>query len=102
MNAQGAQWDCRCIPVNAQGDQWDCTVSGDGPGVQRDCVGVFMCVDVGGLGCGLVLLHCILYIIYCILYILYSTFHISTFLYSMFYIWYVVVVSLLIQLNPRA
>ena len=21
MNAQGAQWDCKCIPVNAQGDQ---------------------------------------------------------------------------------
>ena len=20
MNAQGAQWDCRCIPVNVQGD----------------------------------------------------------------------------------
>ena len=29
MNAQGAHWDCRCIPVNAQGDQWNCTVSGD-------------------------------------------------------------------------
>ena len=44
MNAPGAQWDCRCIHVNAQGDQWDCTVSGDGPGVQRDCVGVCVCV----------------------------------------------------------
>ena len=21
MNTQGAQWDCKCIPVNAQGDQ---------------------------------------------------------------------------------
>jgi len=27
VNAQGAQWDCRCIHVNAQGHQWDCTVS---------------------------------------------------------------------------
>jgi len=24
VNAQGAQWDCKCIPVNAQGDQRDC------------------------------------------------------------------------------
>jgi len=23
LNAQGAQWDCRYIPVNAQGDQLD-------------------------------------------------------------------------------
>jgi len=27
VNAQGAQWDCRCIHVSAQGHQWDCTVS---------------------------------------------------------------------------
>jgi len=24
VNAQGAQWDCKCFPVNAQGDQRDC------------------------------------------------------------------------------
>jgi len=36
VNAQGAQWDCKCIPVNAQGDQSGCIVSGDGPKVQRD------------------------------------------------------------------
>jgi len=44
VNAQGAQWDCRCIPVNAQRDQWDCTVSWDEPGVQQDCVGIRVCV----------------------------------------------------------
>jgi len=44
VNAQGAQWDCKCIPVNAQGDQRGCIVSGDGPGVQRDWVGVCVCV----------------------------------------------------------
>ena len=33
-----------CIPVNAQGDQKGCIVSGDGPGVQRDWVGVCVCV----------------------------------------------------------
>jgi len=44
VNAQGALWDCKCIPVNAQGDQKGCIVSGDGPGVQRDWVGVCVCV----------------------------------------------------------
>jgi len=70
VNAQGAQWDCRCIPVNAQGDQRNCTVSGDEPGVQRDCVDecvrisewqvcwcMCVCIRMAGvhrLGCGLV------------------------------------------------
>ena len=36
VKAQGAQWECRYIPVQAQGDQLDCTVSGDEPGVQQD------------------------------------------------------------------
>jgi len=36
VNTEGAQSDCRCIPVNAQGAQWGCTVSGDGLGVQQD------------------------------------------------------------------
>jgi len=31
-------------PANAQGAQWACTVSGDGPGVQRDCVIVCVCL----------------------------------------------------------
>ena len=43
MNTQGAQWDCRCIPVNAQRDQRNGTVSGDEPGVQRDCIDVCVC-----------------------------------------------------------
>ena len=30
VNAQGAQWDCKCIPVIAQ-DQWDLCVSLTGP-----------------------------------------------------------------------
>ena len=34
-------------PVNARGAQWGCTVSGDGPGVQRDWVGVCVCVSGG-------------------------------------------------------
>ena len=69
MNAQGAQWDCRCIPVNVQGDQWDCTVSGDGPGVQWDCDDVSVCAwgmkASMGLSAG------------SFFYILYSIFHIE-------------------------
>ena len=38
VNAQGAQWGCRYIPVNAQEDQLDCIVSGGKAGVQRGCV----------------------------------------------------------------
>ena len=67
-----------------------CLGLGDGPGVQWDCVGVCACVpvrDVGGLGCGFVLLYSIMnscnkilysvfYVLYSIFYILYSIFHI--------------------------
>jgi len=61
-------------PVNAQRAQWGCTVCGDGPGVQRDCVDVCVCVSEGDVGrpdCGFVLLHSMFYIVYCIFYILY-------------------------------
>jgi len=43
VNAQGALWDCKCFPVNAQGDQRGCIDSRDGPGIQRDWVGVCVC-----------------------------------------------------------
>jgi len=61
VNAQGAQWDCKCIPVNARG----CIVSGDEPG----CV----CEEgEGRLGCGFILLYSIFYILYAIFYMPYS------------------------------
>jgi len=42
VNAQGAQWDCRCIHVSAQGHQWDCTVSDSE--MDQDPVGLRWCM----------------------------------------------------------
>jgi len=86
-NAQGAQWDCKCIPVNAHWDQRGCIVSGGGPGVQRGWVGVCVCVWGGWRKTWVRVYSSIFYILsnfhtlnsesmyyirYCILYLLYS------------------------------
>ena len=85
MNAQGAQWDCRCIPVNAQGDQWDCTVSGNAPVVQREWLYVCMYKRCNHrLGCGFVLLCFIFYNPYSIFYLVYTICYIVYFINRIF------------------
>ena len=87
VNAQGAQWDCKCIPVNAQGDQRGCIVSRDGPGVQRDWVGVCVCVWGRWRETWVRVYSSIFHILYSIryIYILYSIFYT---VYVIFYILY--------------
>ena len=61
MNTQGAQWDCKCIPVNAQGDQrvvLSLEMDQESSGIEL----VYVCVCEGGegrLGCGFMLLYSI-------------------------------------------
>jgi len=89
VNAQGPQWDCKYIPVNAQGEQRGCIVSGDGPGVQRDWVGVCVCVW-GGWRKTWVRVYSPIFHIVCNFHTLssesYVPFSISYFLYSIFYV----------------
>ena len=72
MNAQGAQWDYKCIPVNVQGDQRGISLEMDqeSSGIEL----VYVCVWEGGegrLGCGFILLYSIFYVLYSKFYILY-------------------------------
>ena len=74
MNAQGAQWDCKCIPANLQGDQRGCISlerDQESSGIEL----VYACVYVQGvkadLGAGL-----FFYIPYSTCYILKFTFYI--------------------------
>ena len=78
MNAQGAQWDYKCIPVNVQGDQRGISLEMDqeSSGIEL----VYVCVWEGGegrLGCGFILLYSIFYVLYSKFYILYML-HILT------------------------